>query len=200
MLSTVISDNFVCLGCHPSWKCLLSNKITHFLRNLFLVLTNTGHVLLLICCVFVCLVKGKLSCVSWLFVQPVFYDWFWVSFCVYVLLIFCNYLYGCCSAKILSNQSDLSWPAHLCPLMPISSKTRPHPPLDLHIYPHPPTKHITHPRLISMLHPDLPTFANLAHICPNFPKPTYTHPYTCTHTHAHPLDISSIPNRSVWPI
>ena len=73
------------------------------------------------------------------------------------------------------------------------TQTHPHPPLDLHSYPHTPTSHVIHPHLISLTHPDLPIFV---HTCPYLPKlcsdpPTLT--YRPTGTHTHTLDISLIP-------
>ena len=39
-----------------------------------------------------------------------------------------------------------------------------------------------------------------AHLCPYLPKLTYTHPYTCAHTHTQPLYVSPIVGGSVWTI
>ena len=70
----------------------------------------------------------------------------------------------------------------------VPTYTHRHPPLDLHTYPHPPTSHVTHPRLISLTHSDLPTFA---HPCPYLSKLAHTHPYPPLDLHAYPHQPTS---------
>ena len=101
-LSTVVSDTFVCLGCHPAWKYLLSNQnYRPSEKNIFFFLTNAGHVLLLVCfCrVFVCHVEGIVLCIT--IICAICFLWSMFVFLLeYTQLIFCIYLYGYSLGKI----------------------------------------------------------------------------------------------------